>query len=105
MAVRQFEAKGGFSVDSLRLPLVGVGIFALFAGLITGLIGGLPDLAPRILLAIGVLLLGVYVALDPEDVWCKLTGRGAVSSSNALLIAAVALAILGWFRVLRSRHT
>src|SRR5438105_15734848 len=96
MAVRPSQAKGGgFSIDSLRLPLVGLGIFALFAGLITGLIGGLPDLAPRILLAIGVLLLGIYVALDPEDVSAKLTGRGALASGNALLIAAAALVILG----------
>jgi len=104
MAVRPSEAKGGFSIDSLRLPLVGLGIFALFAGLITGLIGGLPDLAPRILLAVGVLLLGIYVALDPEDVWAKLTGRGALASGNALLIAAAALVILGLINVLGSRY-
>src|SRR6266567_3943140 len=96
MAVRPSEAKGGFSIDSLRLPLV---------GLVTGLIGGLPDLAPRILLAIGVLLLGIYVALDPEDVWAKLTGRGALASGNALLIAAAALVILGLINVLGSRYT
>jgi ABC-type uncharacterized transport system involved in gliding motility auxiliary subunit len=105
MAARSSEAKGGFSIESLRLPLVGLGIFALFAGLITGLIGGLPDLAPRILLAIGVLLLGIYVALDPEDVWAKVTGRGAIASGNALLIAAAALVILGLVNVLGSRYT
>src|SRR5216683_5708721 len=104
MAVRPAEAKGGFSIDSVRLPLVGLGIFALFAGLITGLIGGLPDLAPRILLAIGVLLLGIYVALDPEDVWAKLTGRGALASGNAVIIAAAALVILGLINVLGSRY-
>src|ERR1700716_1666610 len=105
MDARPSEAKGGFSVDSLRLPLVGLGIFALFAGLITGLIGGLPDLAPRILLAFRVLLLGIYVALDPDDVWAKVTGRGAIASGNALLIAAAALVILGLVNVLGSRYT
>src|SRR5258708_36429872 len=103
MAVRTSEAKGGFTIDSLRLPLVGLGIFALFAGLITGLIGGLPDLAPRILLAIGGLLLGIYAALDPEDVWAKLTGRGAPASGNALLIVAAAVGTLRLLNVLRSR--
>jgi ABC-type uncharacterized transport system involved in gliding motility auxiliary subunit len=77
----------------------------LFAGLITGLIGGLPDMGPRILLAVGVLLLGIYVALDPEDVWAKVTGRGALASGNALLIAAAALVILGLMNVLGSRYT
>src|SRR3979490_1980922 len=101
MAARSSEAKGGFSIESLRLPLVGLGI----SGLIAGLIGGLPDRAPRILLAIGVLLLGIYVALDPEDVWAKVTGRGAIASGNALLIAAAVLVILGLVNVLGSRYT
>jgi ABC-type uncharacterized transport system involved in gliding motility auxiliary subunit len=104
MASRSSEARSGFSVEALRLPLVGLGIFALFAGLITGLIGGLPEMAPRILLAIGVLLLGIYVALNPEDVWAKVTGRGALASGNALLIAAAALVILGLLNVLGSRY-
>lgn len=104
MASRPTEARGSFSVEALRLPLVGVGIFALFAGLIVGLIGGLPDLAPRALIAIGILLLGIYVALDPEDVWAKITGRGALASGNAVLVAAAALVILGLINVLGSRY-
>ena len=56
---------------------------------------------PRILVAGGVLLLGIYVALDPEDVWAKLTGRGALYSGNTLLIAAAALVILGLVNVAR----
>ena len=56
------------------------------------------------LVAGGVLLLGIYVALDPEDVWAKLTGRGAVYSGNTLLIAAAALIILGLVNVLGSRY-
>src|SRR5712691_6129216 len=104
MASRSSEAKSGFSTESLRLPLVGLGIFALFAGLITGLIGGLPDIAARAMIALGVLLLGIYVALDPEDVWAKVTGRGALASGNALVIAAAALVILGLLNVLGSRY-
>src|SRR5437762_5032836 len=105
MALRSSEAKGPFSFDALRLPLVGLGIFALFAGVITALIGGLPDIAARAMIAFGVLLLGIYVALDPEDVWAKVTGRGALASGNALLIAAAALVILGLLNVLGSRYT
>src|SRR5258708_9025658 len=104
MASRSSEAKPGFSTESLRLPLVGLGIFALFAGLITGLIGGLPDIAARAMIAFGVLLLGIYVALDPEEVWSKVTGRGALASGNAVIIAAAALVILGLINVLGSRY-
>jgi len=35
MASRSSEAKRGFSTDALRVPLVGLGIFALLAGVIT----------------------------------------------------------------------
>ncbi len=106
MASRSSEAKrgSGFSTDTLRVPLIGLGIFALLAGVITGLIGGLPDIAARAMIAVGVLLLGIYVALDPEDVWAKVTGRGALASGNAVIIAAAALVILGLINVLGSRY-
>src|SRR5712692_5044907 len=95
MASRSSATKGGFSTDALKVPLIGLGIFALLAGVITGLIGGLPDIAARAMIAVGVLLLGIYVALDPEEVWAKVTGRGALASGNAVIIAAAALVILG----------
>src|SRR6266567_1341629 len=106
MASRSPAAKrgNGFSTDALRVPLIGLGIFALFAGVITGLIGGLPDIAARAMIAVGVLLLGIYVALDPEEVWAKVTGRGALASGNAVIIAAAALVILGLINVLGSRY-
>ena len=106
MASRSPAAKrgNGFSTDALRVPLIGLGIFALFAGVITGLIGGLPDIAARAMIAFGVLLLGIYVALDPDDVWAKVTGRGALASGNAVIIAAAALIILGLINVLGSRY-
>jgi ABC-type uncharacterized transport system involved in gliding motility auxiliary subunit len=56
------------------------------------------------LIAGGVLLLGIYVALDPEDVWVKLTGRGALYSGNTVLIALAAVVILGLVNVLGARY-
>ena len=50
--------------------------FGVLAGLGVWLVQGEFGLVPRILIAAGVLLLGIYVALDPEDVWARLTGRG-----------------------------
>jgi ABC-type uncharacterized transport system involved in gliding motility auxiliary subunit len=104
MASHASESPPGFSIDKVRLPLAGLGVVALFAGMATGLIGGVPDITPRILYAVGVLLIGIYVALDPEDVWAKLTGRGVLYSGNAVLIAVAALVILGLINVAASRY-
>src|SRR5579859_643802 len=97
-------SRGGFSVDSLRVPLLALGVFGLLAGLGVWLVQSDFGLVPRILIAAGVLLLGIYVALDPEDVWAKLTGRSALYSGNTLVIAAAALIILGLFNVVGSRY-
>ena len=105
MATRNAASPGSpFSIEALRVPLAAVGIFGILAGLGAWLVNGQFDLLPRILIAGGVLLLGVYVALDPEDVWERLTGRGALYSGNTLVIAAAALAILGLVNVLGSRY-
>jgi ABC-type uncharacterized transport system involved in gliding motility auxiliary subunit len=56
------------------------------------------------LLAAGILLLGIYVALDPEDVWSKITGRGALYSGNTVALAVAAIFILGLINVLGSRY-
>ncbi|MBV9579210.1 MAG: GldG family protein [Chloroflexi bacterium] len=86
------------------MPLAALGIFGLLAGLGAWLVQGEFGLLPRILIAAGVLLLGIYVALDPEDVWSKLTGRGALYSGNTVAIAVAAVVILGLFNVLGSRY-
>ena len=100
MASRLTESRGGFSLDALRFPLAALGIFGVLAGLGAWLVQGDFSLIPRILIAGGVLLLGIYVALDPEDVWAKLTGRGALASGNTVLIARM-VARSGWKSALR----
>src|ERR1700694_2660752 len=104
MASRVPQTRAGFSFETLRFPLAALGIFGVLAGLGAWLVQGDFSLVPRILVAGGVLLLGIYVALDPEDVWAKLTGRGAMYSGNTLVIAAAALIILGLVNVLGSRY-
>src|SRR5205085_5887160 len=94
---------GGFTMVSLRLPLAALGIFGLLAGLGALLVEGQFGLIERVLIAAGVLFLGIYVALDPEDVWAKMTGRGAVYSGNTLVLAVAALVILGFLNVLGAR--
>jgi ABC-type uncharacterized transport system involved in gliding motility auxiliary subunit len=105
MASRGPDAKGGFSTESLRLPLAALGIFGILAGVGALLVENQFGLLERVLIAAGVLLLGIYVALDPEDVWAKLTGRGAIYSGNTLVLAAAALVIIGFFNVLGSRYS
>jgi ABC-type uncharacterized transport system involved in gliding motility auxiliary subunit len=104
MASPLSQSRGGFSVESVRAPIIAVGVFALLGGLATGLVGGVPDWTPRAFYAAAVLLLGIYVALDPEDVWTKVTGRGALASGNTLLIAAAVAVILALVNVLGSRY-
>src|ERR1700730_18531800 len=104
MASRPTQSRRAFSVEALRFPLAAIGIFGILAGLGAWLVQGDFSLLPRILVAGGVLLLGIYVALDPEDVWAKLTGRGAMYSGNTLVIAAAALIILGLVNVVGSRY-
>jgi ABC-type uncharacterized transport system involved in gliding motility auxiliary subunit len=91
-------------MESLRFPLAALGIFGLLAGLGAWLVQGEFGLLPRILIAGGVLLLGIYVALDPEDVWSKVTGRGALYSGNTVALALAAIVILALFNVLGSRY-
>jgi ABC-type uncharacterized transport system involved in gliding motility auxiliary subunit len=104
MASPLSQSQRGFSIETLRLPLAALGIFGLLAGLGAWLVQGDFGLVPRILIAAGVLFLGIYVALDPEDVWAKLSGRGALYSGNTLVLAAAALIILGFLNVLGSRY-
>jgi gliding motility-associatede transport system auxiliary component len=98
------SGRSGFSVETLRLPLAAIGIFGILAGLAVWLVQGDFGLVPRILIAAGVLLLGIYVALDPEDVWAKITGRGALYSGNTVAIALAAVVILALVNVLGSRY-
>jgi ABC-type uncharacterized transport system involved in gliding motility auxiliary subunit len=104
MATRDAGVTSRPLMDTLRLPLAALGIFGLLAGLGVWLIEGQFNQWARILVAGGILLLGVVVALDPRDIWERITGRGALFSGNALIIAAAAFGILGLVNVLGSRY-
>lgn len=104
MASRVDRSPGTSLVDSLRLPLVAVGVFGILAGLSAWAVLGEFSLVPRILLAGGILLVGIYVALDPEGTWARLTGRGALFAGNALIVALAAVFVFGLINVLGSRY-
>src|SRR5918912_1220031 len=104
MATRNATSGSPFSLDALRMPLAALGALGIVAGLGAWIVDGQFDLLPRILMAAGILLLGIYVALDPEDVWSRLTGRSALVSGNTLVIGVAALAVLGLVNVIGSRY-
>jgi ABC-type uncharacterized transport system involved in gliding motility auxiliary subunit len=92
------------SLDTLRTVAGILGPVLLLAAVGYWLVNSAFDTPMRLLAATGIVLVGVYVAIDPEDVWSRLTARGSIYSGNTLLIAVAFLAILGLLNVLGSRR-
>lgn len=98
------KSRFSFSLEALKTPALLLGALLLLVGLGSWLINGF-DTPTRILLALGILVLGVFIAIDPEDVWGRLTGRGALYSGNTLLLAGAIIGILGLINVVgQNRH-
>lgn len=93
-----------FSLDTIKAPLAALGVLLILAALGYYLIFAIFDTPMRLLLAAGILLVGVAVAIDPEAVWSKLTTRNALYGGNTLAIAAIFLGILALVNVLGSRR-
>jgi ABC-type uncharacterized transport system involved in gliding motility auxiliary subunit len=92
------------SLDTLKGPALALGALLLLAALGSFMVNGF-DTPTRILAAVGILLFGVFVAIDPEDVWRRVTTPGALYSGNALLIGAIVIGILGLVNVVaNNRH-
>lgn len=104
MATGLNDRPRGFSLEALRFPLAALGIFGVLGGIGVWLVQGEFGILPRILIAAGVLLVGIYVAINPEETWERVTGRGALASGNTLAIGLAAVVILGLFNVLGSRY-
>lgn len=92
------------NVNALKTPALALGTVFFLAGIGAWLVNGF-DTVTRILLACGILLLGVAVAIDPEDVWRRLTMPSTLYSGNALVLGAALIGILALINVLGSnRH-
>ncbi len=92
------------SFDTLRTVAGFLGPILLLAAIGYWLVNSAFDTPMRLLLAGGIVLVGVYVAIDPEDVWSRLTARGSIYGGNTLVIALAFLAILGLLNVLGQRR-
>lgn len=90
-------------MGNARLAAAILGALGILAGIGSTLVLGF-DVLPRALLAAGILFLGIYVALDPEDVWHKLSGRSTLYGGNVLVVGLSVVVILGLVDVLASRY-
>ena len=91
--------------ERIRFPVLILGLIALVAALSWYLITGDFGVPPRALLVVGVLLVGIYVAIEPGEVAGALGSRGARYGGNALLVALVFLGILALLNFLSIRHS
>ncbi|MFN0074335.1 MAG: GldG family protein [Chloroflexota bacterium] len=92
------------SLDTLRGVAGFLGPVFLLASLGYWLVNNAFDTPMRLLLAVGIVLVGIYVAIDPEDVWSHLTARGSIYGGNTLVVAVAFLGILGLLNVLGQRR-
>jgi ABC-type uncharacterized transport system involved in gliding motility auxiliary subunit len=91
--------------ERIRFPVLILGLVSLVAALAWYLITGNFDIPPRALLVVGVLLVGIYVAIEPGEVAGALGSRGARYGGNAVLVALVFLGILALLNFLSIRHS
>lgn len=92
------------SFDTLRAVAGILGPILLLAAVGYWLVNGAFDTPMRLLLAAGIVLVGVYIAIDPDDVWDKLTARGSIYGGNTLVLAVAFIAILGLINVVGQRQ-
>jgi ABC-type uncharacterized transport system involved in gliding motility auxiliary subunit len=91
--------------DRVRIPVLALGIIALLSAAVWYLVSGDFGIPPRLLLVVGVLLVGIYVAIEPGEVAGALGSRGARYGSNALLVIVVFVGILALVNFLSVRHS
>jgi ABC-type uncharacterized transport system involved in gliding motility auxiliary subunit len=91
--------------ERIRFPVLILGLVALVGALCWYLITGDFGAPPRALVVVGVLLVGIYVAIEPGEVAGALGSRGARYGGNAVLVALVFLGILGLLNFLSVRHS
>jgi ABC-type uncharacterized transport system involved in gliding motility auxiliary subunit len=91
--------------ERIRFPVLIIGLIALAAAGVWYFIQGYFDTPQRILLVVGVLLVGIYVAIEPGEVAGALGSRGARYGGNTVLVIVVFLGILGLLNFLSIRHS
>ena len=93
------------ALERIRFPVLILGILALLAAGVWYLITGDFGIPSRVLLVAGVLLVGIYVSIEPGEAAGALTSRGARYGGNMVLAALLLLGILALLNFLSIRHS
>ena len=93
------------SPNAFKMPLAILGGLLIFGAAGYYMIFAAFDTPMRIMLAAGILLVGIAIAIDPEAVWGGMTTRGALYGGNTLAVAAIFLGILALLNVLGARRS
>ncbi|HLI27950.1 MAG TPA: Gldg family protein [Chloroflexota bacterium] len=92
-------------LERIRLPVLVVGGLALLAAGAWYLVTGEFGLPPRVLLVAGVLLVGIYVAIEPGEVAGALGARTTRYGANTVLAVVLFVGILGLANFLSIRYS
>lgn len=94
----------GHTLDLVKGPLAGIGLLLVAGAAGYYLIFAAFDTPMRIMLAAGILLVGIAIAIDPGAVLGGATTHNARYGGNTLAVAAIGLAILALINVLGARR-
>jgi len=90
-------------LDRIRSPLLIIGGLALIASASTAFVFGEFGTVPRLALALAILCIGGYIAIDPGKALGDITRRESVYGSNATVLTIAFLGILVLANVLGNR--
>ncbi|MFN8637181.1 MAG: GldG family protein [Chloroflexota bacterium] len=92
------------SPDSVKVPLAILGGLLILAGVSYYIIFQGFDTTARVIIAAGILLVGIAISIDPEALWGKLTTRNMLYGGNTLAIAVIFIGILVFVNILGTRR-
>jgi ABC-type uncharacterized transport system involved in gliding motility auxiliary subunit len=95
--------RSSFGLDSIKFIALALGVLALFCGIGLFLVENDLTVPVRVAIAAGIVLIGAYVAIDPEDALHRIATRGTMYGGNSLLMAVAVLGILGLVNVMANR--
>lgn len=91
-------------LDTVKNVAGVAGLLALLAAAVYWLVYAQFNTPMRVLLAVGILLVGIYVAVAPEEVLEKLTSPRTLYGGNVLLTAVAVVGIMGAINFFANRY-
>jgi len=91
-------------LDRIQGPLALLGGLAILISLGIALVLGEFGAYPRIAFALGIVLLGTAVAINPEQAWRGVSSRESVYGSNAVVLSVAFIGILALLNFVANRY-